>query len=348
MKQYQKIPRSIQCPVCFASSTQLLWVAKSEQAAQHFVLKEKDPERFLALVSHIEHLWGRNTCEIIQCGNCEFCFSHPYIAGDERFYTLAYERTGYPSWKWEFEMTFNLLIESKIPDCTLLEIGAGNGAFVKKILGVILPKENILCTEYSEYGKKEIEGLGIKCLSVDVRELHNESFQESFNVVCMFQVLEHLDRLSELFQQLNWLLKNGGSLFIAVPNPIKIEFNELNGALLDMPPNHVGRWNKKCFEEIGKLNGFYIKVHKIENSSFFSMATQFVLYRFYQRSQKKDSLENQIQKIKNRYLLRIMQVFGLVVNFFIAIPALTKINSQMGSSQWVHFIKDETIYKFNH
>ena len=73
------------------------------------------------------------------------------------------------------------------------------------------------------------------------------------------------------------------------------------------------------------------------------MAKEFVLYRFYQRSQKKDSLENLIQKTKNRYLLRIMQIFGLVVNLFIAIPALTRINSQMGSSQWIHFIKDETI-----
>jgi hypothetical protein len=139
-------------------------------------------------------------------------------------------------------------------------------------------------------------------------------------------------------------MKKGGSLFIAVPNPIKIAFNELNGALLDMPPNHVGRWNKKCFEEIGNRNGFSIREHKIEDSSFLDMAKEFIIYRFYQRSQQKGSFENYIQKIKSRYLLRLMQLVGLAVNSILAIPALTKLNSKMGSSQWVHFIKSDNIY----
>ena len=166
-----------------------------------------------------------------------------------------------------------------------------------------------------------------------------DQLKESIDVVCMFQVLEHMDRLDVLFQKLNWLMKSGGSLFIAVPNSRSIEFNELNGALLDMPPAHIGRWNKKCFEEIGKQNGFYIRDYKIEEASFFSMAKQFILYRFLQKSQRSGSFENQLFKIKNRYLLRTMQIIGLVVHSIIAIPVLTKINSQLGGSQWVYFIK---------
>jgi hypothetical protein len=42
-----------------------------------------------------------------------------------------------------------------------------------------------------------------------------------------------MDGLDVLFEKFNWLLKPGGSIFIAVPNQNMIEFNELNGALLE-------------------------------------------------------------------------------------------------------------------
>lgn len=342
MQNYQQIPKLIRCPVCFTNHAGSLWSVSSQQAAQHFVLQEKYPERFLELVSHIEVLWGQHSCEFVQCDYCKFCYSHPYIAGDERFYTLAYERSGYPSWKWEFQLTYDVLNKYSRSDLTLLEIGAGDGKFVKRISKYILQKENIFCTEFSEYGRLEIEKLGVKCLSEDFRNLTDPDLKESLDVVCMFQVLEHMDRLEILFQKLNWLIKSGGSLFIAVPNPSRVEFNELNGALLEMPPNHIGRWNKKCFEIIGNRHGFHIEDYKIEEGNFIPMAIQFIIYRMLRKSQQRGSFENNIFKIHNRYLLRIMQIICFAFNSILAIPALTKKNSLQGESQWVHFIKSST------
>jgi len=339
MQNYQKISKKIKCPVCCTNDAHLLWSASSKQAAQHFVLHEKHPERFLELVAHIESLWGQNTCNVVQCDRCGFCFSNPYIGGDERFYRLAYDRSGYPTWKWEFQLTYNVLSKFSKSDLKLLEIGAGDGAFVKRIAEEILPKENIFCTEFSEYGRHQIEKFGLKCFSDDVRSLSNAELEENFDMVCMFQVLEHMDRLEVLFQKLNWLIKRGGSLFIAVPNPRRIEFNELNGALLDMPPNHVGRWNNECFKEIGRQNGFHIEEYEVEKSSFSTMAKQFVTYRFLRKSQQSGSVENHIQRIKNRNLLRIFQMIGVAINSIMAIPAFTKRGFGEGNSQWVHLIK---------
>jgi SAM-dependent methyltransferase len=302
-------------------------------------LQEKDPERFLELVSHIENLWGQNTCEVVQCGKCGFSFSHPFIAGDKRFYSLAYSRSGYPRWKWEFQLTYDLILNRcSGSDIKLLEIGAGDGAFVKRIAGEILPKENILCTEFSEYGRHDIEKFGVKCLSDDVRNISSPEYKGRFDIVCMFQVLEHMDRLDILFRKLNWLIKKGGSLFIAVPNPSRIEFNELNGALLDMPPNHIGRWNQKCFEAIGEQNGFRIEGYKVEESSFVPMAKRFIIYRLLRRAQQSGSFENKLLMTKGRYL-RLMQLFGVAVNSISAIPALTRLNSRLGNSQWVDLAK---------
>ena len=302
------------------------------------MLQEKHHERFSELVSHIEGLWGKNTCEVVQCDKCGFCYSNPYIAGDMQFYNLAYDRCGYPTWKWEFQLTYDVLKKFS-KNISLLEIGAGDGAFIKRIAEDIVLKENLFCTEFSRYGRHQINNFGVKCFSEDIRDLPNSELEGSFDIVCMFQVLEHMDRLDVLFRKLNWLMKRGGSLFISVPNPRIIEFYELNGALLDMPPNHIGRWNKQCFQEIGKQNGFHLDDYKVEDGSMISMAKQFVIYRYLRRSQQSGSVENKIEQIRGRYLNRVMRVVGAALNSIVAMPAFAKKGVGIGNSQWAHLIK---------
>ena len=100
-----------------------------------------------------------------------------------------------------------------------------------------------------------------------------------------------------------------------------------------MPPNHVGRWNERCFEEIGRQNGFHIEDYKVEKFSFTPMAKQFIIYRLLRRSQQAGSLENKVFKIKKRYPRKILKMIGVVVNSITAIPALTQMNSGLGGAQ---------------
>ena len=339
MQKYSLLPKEAKCPVCSTNKAHHLWSVTSKEAAQHFVLAEKYPERFSDLVSHIEVLWGKNTCEVVRCDNCAFCYSHPYIAGDAKFYDLAYIYSTYPSWKWEFQQTYDVLSKHSNSNIKFMEIGAGDGAFVKRVAENIVPKENIFCTEFSVYGREQIEKFGVKCMPVDFRTLSSPELMKNFDAVCMFQVLEHLDNLEPLFQKLNWLMKSGGSLFIAVPNGNRIEFNELNGALLDMPPNHIGRWNKKCFEIIGKQNGFRVEDYKMEEDDFVAGVKEFAFYRLLRRSQKSGSFENRLFTIKNKSVFKLMKMMAFAVNLVLAIPVFTKKESRLGSSQWVHFIK---------
>jgi len=343
MNSYLLKSTNVNCPVCFSSDAKILWQTTSDQAAQHYVLKQKDFQRHLELTTQIETLWGQNTCEVIKCDNCDFCYSNPYIAGDEKFYTIANERNGYPKWKWEFEETYNILNKrTNNSHLKLLEIGAGDGAFVNKISKNILLKENIFCTEFSEFGRLKIENIGVRCFDADFRDFISVEFHENYDFICMFQVLEHLDNLQSTFHKLNWLMKTGGSLFIAVPDNLRIVFNELNGALLDMPPNHVGRWNKKCFEIIGVQYGFKIENYKTENASFISMAKQYINYRMLRKSQVNGSFENWIFSLKNNLLLKIFRIISFAFNTLTSISILYKMDPNRGGSQWVHFIKTDS------
>ncbi|QYO67396.1 class I SAM-dependent methyltransferase [Leptolyngbya sp. 7M] len=290
------------------------------------------------MTSHIKTLWQQDFCDVVRCDYCGFCYSYPYIAGDARFYTLAYEREGYPKWKWEHQLTSDALSQSK--NFTLLEIGAGDGTFLKGISPSLTAKEHVLCTEYSDYGKREIEKYGIQCLAQDVRTIETEQFHGYFNVICMFQVIEHMDQLDLLFQRLNWLSRPNASLFISVPNPKLIEFAELNGGLLDMPPNHIGRWNKDCFEKIGKCWRWEIEGYEIENNSLPSKAMLFCKYRFWRESQHYNTFANRVLQIKNGHLKKGMQAVGLGLYALASLPQLVPLQSpELGFSQWVHLRK---------
>ncbi len=68
-------------------------------------------------------------------------------------------------------MTYDVMSRILCTDAILMEIGAGDSAFVRRIAEDLLPKESILCTEFSDYGRKQIEKFGVICLSEDVRDL---------------------------------------------------------------------------------------------------------------------------------------------------------------------------------
>lgn len=343
--RYKMTHTDARCPVCYATKSKLLYSVSSEEAAQHFVLKEVDIGRHESLSSHIKTLWGQETCDVISCDNCGYCFALPFIAGDDTFYSLAYRRSKYPIWKWEYQLTYNALQavfeDTSTKNIKLLEIGAGNGAFVKKVSPLYIEKKNVFCTEYSEYGRNAIIDYGITCASKVITQISDESFHHHFDVICMFQILEHMANLDILFRQLSWLTAKTAHLFIAVPNPNMITFNELNNALLDMPPNHVGRWNKKCFEIIASRHGWQLVRHELEEAeSYISKAKRFMKYQYLHKSQNKGSLANRAERIKSRQLQRIFRI-GLILMY--AVMSASKLfalrASLLGAAQWVHLIK---------
>ena len=135
-----------------------------------------------------------DTCNIVRCDSCDFCYSSPYVAGDKDFYTLAFQRDHYPKWKWEHQMSYDVLTQRQKP-FRLLELGAGDGAFIKRITPALTPKEQVLATEFSAYGSQQITDHGVRCLSQDIRGFSTTEPDTKFDAICLFQVLEHSDRL---------------------------------------------------------------------------------------------------------------------------------------------------------
>lgn len=339
--RYQLEPVQARCPVCFSVSAYRLYTVSAEQAAQHFVLKGKDPARHRELCEHIESLWGQSYCSVVTCAACQFGFSFPFVAGDSKFYRLAFSGEGYPPWKWEFQVTLDTLKKLFARDFTLLEVGAGNGAFVRAVAPVLTPKQNIVCTEFSNAGRRAITDYGISCLDQDVRVLDLREYGGRFDVVCMFQVLEHMDSLDQLFRALQEITCPGAHLFIGVPDASRIQFNELNGALLDMPPNHIGRWQRSAFEALAGQYGWTLQEYRLDpGASYWKKVKTFMIYRYLRLTQDSSTTAHRIEQMKNLLLRRALQMLAIPLyglGSYSALFALGERGQTFG--QWVHMSK---------
>ena len=188
------------CPICHSNkSKKILDITCSEQAA-HFLSPLEDKRKYIILKEHIKYLQKSSFVSLKRCKDCNFIYSYPYIAGDKKFYDLIFSNTNkYPQNRWEFQKSVDIIKKSNYKNPKILEIGSGDGAFIRKLLKHQLTiKRNISSIEYSEYGKSKIKRLGIKCLSIDIKDNKNNLPYKKYDFICLFQVLEHLDNLNEL------------------------------------------------------------------------------------------------------------------------------------------------------
>lgn len=282
----------------------------------------------------------------MRCRACTLIFAHPFVAGDEEFYALAYSNAytdiaNSPEWRWEFQSTFKyierLVVTGSLHKFRLLEIGAGDGTFVKRISPALTPKENVLCTEFANNGLRAIREHGIKCLPVDIRRMTSSDYGQGFNVICMFQVLEHLSDLSEFFDALRRVSCESARLFVAVPNDIQREFYDCHVMVEDYAPMHISRWNRRALQEIGARHGWTLRLHRNEPLSFAAQAKMLCRYRF-----KQTRLCQRLNRMLRQNVQEQALWYGATWCFSIfQLPTLILLamHDIGGRSQWAYFEK---------
>jgi len=197
---------------------------------------------------------GINEINIYECEQTKYRFYYPFgIDGDGKFYEhLQKFDWYYMPWKWEHEKTVQLLNGNE----KILEVGSGGLDFVERlsndgfeITGLEINEESII----------KAKNLGLNVLNETVQD-HAKSNYKKYDLVCSFQVLEHITEVNSFIKAQIDCLKPGGKLIICVPNNdsfIKLS----NEVMLNYPPHHMGLWNKESLSSLSDL--FNLKVDKV-------------------------------------------------------------------------------------
>ncbi|MCP3370663.1 class I SAM-dependent methyltransferase [Bradyrhizobium cajani] len=330
------------CPACGNASTAKLFEVTADQASRSFVNPRQYPDRSRKLTGHLSLLWGRDTCDIRKCPDCGFGFADPFVAGGAEFYNLAAPHPSYPAMKWEYARTIEELRGLSTAGKTAIDVGAGFGYFLDLIKDNCFHASDIYAVDYNETAQLALQSKGYKTFSGDLREDDFIPMRGAFDIIFMFQVFEHMDRVDDVFARLKYLLKAQGSVFIAVPNEIRTYYMECHESLIDMPPNHIGRWTKEAFDSICRRHGLRLSICEREPFKLLKFLREDIVDSFLRRAEKPGSFCEFVRGLPRSKAQRIGQAVIALALSPLRLPAWTYAvgnRSTLGSALWVKIDK---------
>ncbi|ABB32399.1 SAM-dependent methyltransferase, putative [Geobacter metallireducens GS-15] len=128
-------------------------------------------------------------------------------------------------------------LRSRYPsgNAAVLDVGCFNGFFVKKLLSLGFDAHGIdFNTRAVAYGQKAL-GLGPRVSSLSVDQCIARG--KRFDVITLFEVLEHVPAVRPFLENVLKLLKDDGVIIISTPNN-----NMCWRPPLDYPPHHLSRF----------------------------------------------------------------------------------------------------------
>lgn len=179
------------------------------------------------------------------CMDCSLIYYTPNIVGDHTLYAkLSAFGWYYPKNKWEFDFSIRLL--KQYQSKRVLEVGCGAGEFLHRL----------------KHCAKRVVGIDINEQALAIAKkrglsVSNESastLNESFDMIFMFQVLEHLEFPNDFIGELVDKIEPEGYLVLAVPNPDGY-MKEVERVFLDMPPHHATCWSKEALQHLAARHG---------------------------------------------------------------------------------------------
>lgn len=190
---------------------------------------------------------------IYKCCKCSYGFIGDIEPEYRKYYELqdVYERLDMDSYRVSYFKGIKENLLSRFPnlnhDIDVLDVGCANGLWldqwsdVGKLYGI-------------EYSKSHIQNLATKNISVlQLSDIKNKSF----DLITMFDVLEHLENPYDYLCHISKFLKRNGILVIVVPDMGKWLARVLKYKYYLVCPMHFSYFNSKSIKSF--LERFFLK-----------------------------------------------------------------------------------------
>lgn len=232
----------VQCPLCKSLNLACIEEIKTQDLISIY-------QQSIGLDVSTE-FQGTTNLNLFCCLDCDLLFFDPMIMGSENFYEKLQKFDWYyMDEKNEYAHAKQL---TKNTD-RVLEVGSGKGAF-RKYIDVY----EYLGLEFSQKAVEEAAKEGVNIIRSSVQDFA-VSHPCEYDVVCAFQVLEHIAEVNSFIQACSSCIKPGGLLIFSVPSANSFAKYVPNFAL-DMPPHHVTRWSDQALKNLAT----YMKLDFIE------------------------------------------------------------------------------------
>jgi len=246
-------------------------------------------------VSILKDIWSSNNIDIsnmfdnlnslnyYKCNNCSLGFFDPQISGDNDFYSqLGQDKLNYDYYEHGGKTEFEYAKKIISPESNVLDIGSGAGAF-SNYLG---PKVKYTGIELSSKAVEIAQKNKVNVIKSTIEE-YVKTAKKKFDFIVVFQVLEHIEDIHSFIESTTSVLKDEGTLILAVPNNNSFICKTPNH-ILNLPPHHILHWNKKSLKRLAvefkfSVNDIYCERVSQEHSMsfYFSLIDSFLKKIFF-------------------------------------------------------------------
>jgi SAM-dependent methyltransferase len=181
---------------------------------------------------------------------CGLAFFDPMLAGDDRFYTDLYSRLDAHEklasagvHRPEFERAADLVRTGD----RVLDVGCGAGGFSRYLRHAVYTGLEL---------HSAINPPAANILNETISS-HAARMNESYDVVCAFQVVEHVSDPFLFASDMTSCIKPGGLLVLGVPCwPSRM--TDIPNFVLNAPPHHLSWWSRAALEALAARLGLIV------------------------------------------------------------------------------------------
>jgi 2-polyprenyl-3-methyl-5-hydroxy-6-metoxy-1,4-benzoquinol methylase len=202
---------------------------------------------------------------IVSCENCGFKFTNPrpdpesigkYYESEEY---ISHSNTSKGIINKAYQIVRSIAVKDKVelvnslsPKGKMLDYGCGTGFFLLACQKDGWEVEGFEPNDLANKQASETLGKPVEKVSLD------KFTPQSFEIITLWHVLEHVHTLNETFQKLLTLLKPNGVIVVAVPNADSLDAQKYkeNWAAYDVP-RHLYHFNQATMKR-------FMKKHKLE------------------------------------------------------------------------------------
>ena len=231
----------LRCPACGASNSTEVDSLATADLADLYRRRGLDVGAYFDAIPVIRRF---------RCDSCDLGYFSPPCPGDGQFYEqLQTQPWYYQDAKPEYAFATGFIKNGD----RVLEVGCGKGAF-RAFLPADIDYQGL---EFNEEAVRKAQAAGLSVHREYVEE-HALSHPRHYQVVCSFQVLEHVPAPDTFVRACVQALAPNGLLIIAVPAEDSFLAVAPN-APLNMPPHHVLRWSDQALRKLAAREGLQVE-----------------------------------------------------------------------------------------
>jgi len=196
--------------------------------------------------------WGRH----VKCRNCQLIYMNPMekVSKTNEYYSKA-KNTHAPTIRESYLRTAESqvsLVRKYANGTNLLDIGCAQGFFLFGAAKAGYTTKGIeIAQDAAAYARKEFG------LDIEIKPFEELRFAENhFDVVTLWQVLEHVPYPLMMLKEVHRILKPGGVLVVSTPNIEAMPAKMLRKRWWDIKRLHINQFTTKTLTDILQNTGF--------------------------------------------------------------------------------------------